>query len=46
MGLTERHVRRLVFERRIPHFKVGSRIVLDAQDCEAFLAASRREAVR
>lgn len=46
MGLTERHVRRLVFERRINHYKVGSRIVLDAEDCENFLAAQRREAVR
>jgi excisionase family DNA binding protein len=46
MGLSERHVRRLVFERRIPHYKVGSRVVLDAEDCEAFLASQRREALR
>ncbi len=46
MGLSERHVRRLVFERRLPHYKIGSRIVIAADDCEAFLAAQRREAVR
>jgi excisionase family DNA binding protein len=46
LGLSERHVRRLIFERRLAHYKVGSRIVLSAEDCEAFLASQRREAIR
>jgi excisionase family DNA binding protein len=39
-------VRRLIQERRIPHFKVGSRVILSAKDCDEFLETARREARR
>ncbi len=29
LGITERHVRRLVFERRIPYLKLGNRLRFD-----------------
>jgi excisionase family DNA binding protein len=46
LGTTPRHIRRLIQERRIPHYKVGSKIVLSADDCDAFLKQARREALR
>jgi excisionase family DNA binding protein len=46
LGTTPRHVRRLIQERRIPHYKVGSKVVLSAEDCDAFLKQARREATR
>jgi excisionase family DNA binding protein len=46
LGLSERFVRRLIQERRLTHYKIGSRILFDERDLNAFLTASRREAVR
>lgn len=44
LGTSERHVRRLVSERRLPHHKVGKFVVLDTRDLDAFVAAHRVEA--
>lgn len=46
LGISERHLRRLIQERRIPHFKIGSRVILSSDDCESFLEKARREALR
>jgi excisionase family DNA binding protein len=46
LSISERHVRRLVFERRLAHYKVGSRIVISVSDCDVLLEQSRREAMR
>jgi excisionase family DNA binding protein len=46
LSISERHVRRLIFERRLAHFKVGSRIVIAASDCDKLLEKTRREALR
>jgi excisionase family DNA binding protein len=34
LGVTHRHVRRLVAERRVPFFRVGRFIRFDRQDCD------------
>ena len=41
LGVTERFVRRLVHERRIPFYKVGSLVRFDVVDVEQWLAAHR-----
>jgi excisionase family DNA binding protein len=46
LGLSERFVRRLVQERRVTHLKIGSRVLFDERDLDAFMRAARREAVR
>ena len=45
LGVTVRHLRQLVFERRLAHFKVGRRLVFDTVDLDVFLAGNRRDAV-
>jgi excisionase family DNA binding protein len=45
LGVTVRHLRQLVFERRLAHFKLGRRLAFDTVDLDAFLAANRRDAV-
>jgi excisionase family DNA binding protein len=44
--LTERYGRRLIGERRIPFHKLGSKILLDLADLDAFAEAGRVEGVR
>jgi len=44
LGLTEHHLRQLVFERRLTHFKLGRRVAFDTVDLDAYLEANRREA--
>ncbi len=41
---TERHVRRLVAERRVPSYRVGGKVRLARADLDAYLAANRVEA--
>lgn len=41
---TERFVRYLIWEKRIPTYKFGRRVRIDENDLVAFLAASRVEA--
>jgi excisionase family DNA binding protein len=43
-GLTERHVRQLVNERRIPFYKVGVVVMFDPDDLDAWFAQQRIEA--
>lgn len=45
LGLSERHIRRLVQERRVSHYKVGGRLVFDPHDLDELLNKSRREAL-
>jgi excisionase family DNA binding protein len=42
-GLTVRHIRRLIHERRLPHYLVGSKIILDLEDVDNFMANCRRD---
>ena len=44
LGTSERHVRRLVQERRITHYKLGGRLLFDLRDLDEALAQTRREA--
>lgn len=41
LGVTQRHVRRLVAERRIPFLKWGHLIRFDPRDLETWLEAAR-----
>lgn len=41
LGVTERFVRRLVHERRIPFYKVGALLRFDVADVENWLAMHR-----
>ncbi|MGH9072981.1 MAG: helix-turn-helix domain-containing protein [Acidimicrobiales bacterium] len=40
---SERHVRRLVAERRIPYLKVGGRLRFDDEEVACWLDTARRE---
>ena len=46
LGVSERFVRRLVFERRIPYVKVGRLIRFDADAVEAWIDDARHDAER
>jgi excisionase family DNA binding protein len=39
--LTERHVRRLVAERRIPFYKAGAKLVFDLDEIDDWIEATR-----
>ena len=41
LGVSVRHVRRLVFERRIPYLKWGRLLRFDVHDIDVWLADSR-----
>jgi excisionase family DNA binding protein len=41
LGITERHVRRLVLERRIPFAKVGKFVRFDPRDIEQWVQAAK-----
>ena len=41
LATSERHVRRLIYERRIPYLKVGRKVRLDRRDLDAWLDAHR-----
>jgi excisionase family DNA binding protein len=43
LNVTERYMRRLVTERRIPYFKVGRLLRFSTEDLDDFLEASRIE---
>lgn len=45
LGVSVRHVRRLVFERRIPYVKWGHLLRFDIDDINAWLAERRRDAL-
>ena len=44
LGVNERHVRRLVADRRIPFVKWGHLLRFDPVELEAWIEASRRSA--
>ncbi len=41
LGITERHVRRLVLEKRIPYAKVGRFVRFDPRDIEQWVQAAK-----
>jgi excisionase family DNA binding protein len=46
LGVNERHIRRLVAERRIPYIKWGHLLRFDPAEIDAWLDAYRRNAGR
>jgi excisionase family DNA binding protein len=46
LGTTPRHVRRLVFERRITYRKLGRYVRFHPADVDEYVAANRVEAAR
>lgn len=44
LGTTDRFIRRLRTERRIPVLKLGKHIRIDSDDLDAYILASRQEA--
>ncbi len=46
LGVSERFVRRLVEERRIPFFKIGRHVRFDLDDVEKWIRESRVEPSR
>lgn len=44
LGTTERHVRELVYRRRIPFVKVGRLVRFEVTDIDAWIAENRRPA--
>lgn len=42
LGTTERHIRRLVNESRIPYVKVGGLVRFDQRDIEKWIARNRK----
>lgn len=45
LGTSERHVRRLVAERRITHLKIGGKLRFKREDIEAFIVSNTITAV-
>lgn len=43
---TQRYTRRLVYERRIPYLKIGSKVFISQEDIDAFLRSNRVESAR
>lgn len=46
IGMSPRFVRRLAYDRRLAHFKVGTALRFDAADLDAWIAQCRVERVR
>lgn len=42
LGVTVRHVRRLVLERRVPYYKVGRFVRFDLDEIDEWLDSQRR----
>ncbi len=45
LGVCERHIRRLVFEKRVPYIKWGHLIRFDPDDIDRWLEDARQPAV-
>lgn len=39
--LTLRYLRRLIYEHRIPSYKLGGRVLVDLQELDAFIETNR-----
>lgn len=46
LGITQRHLRDLVYRRRVPHYKVGRLVRFSLADLDKWMASSRVEATR
>ncbi|MDZ7734456.1 MAG: helix-turn-helix domain-containing protein [Acidimicrobiia bacterium] len=46
LGVSERHIRRLVYERRIPFIKWGHLLRFDPRDIDAWIDDKRQEPER
>lgn len=42
LGVTQRHIRRLVSEQRVPYVKWGARLHFDLDDIDAWIDRHRR----
>ena len=42
LGITTRHVRRLIAERRIPYIKIGGLVRFDSEEISSWIDANRR----
>jgi excisionase family DNA binding protein len=45
LSITTRHLRQLVADRKLRHYKVGGRLRFDRADLDAFLISGRREPI-
>ncbi len=45
LSITPRHLRQLVADRKLRHYKVGGRLRFDRADLDAFLISGRREPI-
>jgi excisionase family DNA binding protein len=43
--LTLRWLRRAVFERRVPYYKVGALVLIDLNELDAYVEAARVDAI-
>ena len=46
LGISIRHTRRLISERKVTSYRVGGRVLLDPNDLDQLLIDNRREAIR
>ena len=46
LGVSARFIRRLAYERRLTHFKLGKLVRFDPDDLDAWLAQCRVERIR
>lgn len=46
IGMSPRFVRRLAYERRLAHFKVGTALRFDTADLDAWISQCRVERIR
>ena len=42
LGTSERHIRRLIFDKRIPYVKVGGRVRFDPAEITSWIDQARR----
>lgn len=44
-AFTVRRLRRAVYEKTIPHYKIAGRVMVDLNELDAYIAAQRVEAI-
>lgn len=44
LGTTERHIKRLVYERALAHVHIGGKLMFDYADLDRFIKNNRTEA--
>ncbi len=46
LGISQRHIRRLIAEQRVASYRVGGRVLLNPDDLDELFESGRREALR